>query len=87
MVKQRAMTLHLSADDLVTRQREKQRVWRQANPDKCKEYGVRHNARPEVKARKRVWQLDNKDEINRRKREKYALDRAELKSNLPEPLE
>lgn len=78
------MTLHLSAEELVTRQREKQRVWRQANPDKCKAYGVIHNARPEVKARKRVWQLDNKDEINRRKREKYALDRAELKRPLGE---
>ena len=50
------MTLsHLSADDLLARQRMMQKLWRQNNPEKVTEYYEKHQARPEHRERIKQW--------------------------------
>ena len=66
------MTLHLSAEELAARHKEQQRAWRMAHPEKVKGYHNKHNAKPEVKERRKAWQNENKDKINARRRELYS---------------
>ena len=79
------MTLHLSAEELITRHRAQQKAWRLAHPDKVCEYHRRHHARPEVKERRLQWQRDNKQRLNTRRRELYR-ERHPLPTQDSEPV-
>ena len=82
------MTLsNLSADDLLARQRMMQKLWRQNNPEKVKEYYEKHQARPEHRERIKQWHsTKNKEHINAQARERYHLkkERAAGETPLPE---
>lgn len=66
------MTLHLSPASLIARNKQKQKEWREAHPERVKAYHVKHNAREETKARKLQWSRENSVRINARRRELYA---------------
>ena len=70
------MTLsHLSAGDLIARQRMMQKLWRQNHPEKVKEYYAKHQARPEHRERIKEWRINNKERVNAQARERYHLKR------------
>ena len=78
------MTLHLSPAALLTHQRAQQKKWRQDHPDRVKAFNLKHNARPDVKERKKVWQNDNKDMLNAIRRQRYAEKKAARLQTTPE---
>ena len=61
----------LERGDLMTRQREQQKAWRQANPQKVKEYYDFHRSRPEHRERIKAWHLFHRGRINTQARERY----------------
>lgn len=67
------MTLGLTPEQLVARNRQKQKEWRAKYPDRVKAFHAKYNQKDEVKARKLEWARENKDAINARKRELYRL--------------
>ena len=80
------MTLsHLSADDLIARQRMMQKLWRQNHPEKVKEYYVKHQARPEHRERIKQWHSKNKERINAQAHERYHLKKERAAGEVPLP--
>ena len=71
------MTLHLSPEEIVARNRAKQKQWRLDHPERVKEFHRRYNAKSEVSARKTQWAREHRDEINKRRREIYQSRRQE----------
>ena len=69
------MTLHLSAEEIVARNKAKQKQWRLDHPDRILGFHKKYNAKPEVSARKTQWARDHRDEINQRRRLQYAQKR------------
>ena len=67
------MTLQLTAEELVARQRLQQKLWREVNPERVKGYYLKHKARPEHLERVRQWKSAHREEINSRVREKRRL--------------
>ncbi len=65
------MTLHLTPEELVSRNKEKQRQWRENHPERVRAFHIKHNTKPQVKARKLEWARDNKELINERRRRMY----------------
>ena len=65
------MTLHISAEEIVARNRAKQKQWRIDHPDRIAEFHKKYTAKPEVSLRKIEWARAHKDEINNRRREQY----------------
>jgi hypothetical protein len=65
------MTLHLTPEELMARNKEKQRQWRESHPDRVRAFHIKHNTKPQVKARKLDWARENKDLINERRRRIY----------------
>ena len=57
------------------RQRQQQKAWREANPEKVKAHYNFHRSRPEHRARIKAWHLEHKDLINWQARERYRLRR------------
>ena len=78
------MTLHLSPEEIIARNKAKQRQWRIDHPDRVKQFNAKYNAKPEVTIRKAVWAREHKDEINTRRREIYRLKRETI-TNLQKP--
>ena len=78
------MTLHLSPEEIVARNRAKQKQWRLDHPERVREFHKRYNAKPEVSARKTQWAREHRDVINKRRRDLYKSKRQEL---APEPYE
>ena len=74
------MTLHLSPQEILERNKEKQRQWRIDHPERVREFHRKYNARPEVALRKSEWARKNRQIINTRRREVYASRR--LKENV-----
>jgi len=70
------MTLHLTPEEIIARNREARRVWRQSHPDRVKAFHKKYNAKPEVIARKSDWARAHRDEINERRREIYRRKRS-----------
>ena len=67
------MTLGLSPEELRIRHKQQQISWREAHPDRVREYHRKHHARPEVKAHRREWQQANRERLNARRRELYRM--------------
>jgi hypothetical protein len=65
------MTLHLSAEELVVRNRQKQREWRAAHPERVRHFYLKYAASGKDKPRKAAWSRDNKERVNLRRRELY----------------
>jgi len=70
------MTLHLSPEEIIARNKEAQRVWRQNHPDRVKGFHKKYNAKPDVCARKTEWARLHRDEINERRRKIYRQKRS-----------
>ena len=69
------MTLHLPAEEIIARNKAKQKQWRIDHPDRCLGFHRKYNAKPEVSARKTEWARAHKDEINERRRLQYRQQR------------
>ena len=65
------MVLGITAEDKIIRQRQQQKAWRQANPDKIKAYYHHHRSRPEHCERIRLWHSTHREHINQQARERY----------------
>ena len=79
------MTLALTAEEIIQRQKSYQTAWRMANPDKVKEYSLKHSRRPSIKAKKLQWQKDHKDDLNVRRRIKYKEEKELLRKIREKP--
>ena len=60
------MTLGLSPDEIVARQRLIQKHWRESHPERVMEYREKH------REAKTLWQRANRARINQRNREIYS---------------
>jgi len=80
------MTLGLSAEELIARHKEQQKAWRLANPEKIKFYHDKHQNTDEGRARKREWNQQNKERLNERRREQYAIRTSEMTQDTAERL-
>tara|TARA_Y100001968_G_scaffold81089_1_gene72212 strand:- start:4205 stop:4459 length:255 start_codon:yes stop_codon:yes gene_type:complete len=69
------MTLHLPPEEIIARNKAKQKQWRIDHPDRIKAFHAKYNAKPEVMERKAAWAREHKDDINARRREIYRLKR------------
>ena len=67
--------LKLTPDELVKRQRMQQKLWRVKNPERTKELQKRYNDKPHVKQLKLDWSRRHREEINERRRQKYAAEK------------
>lgn len=67
------MTLHLSAEELLARQKRQQYEWRQANPEKVRAYYRKHNQTEKSIERRKTWAVENKERCNARRRELYRM--------------
>ena len=65
------MVLGITSEDKIIRQRQQQKAWRQANPDKVKAYYHYHRSRPEHCERIRLWHSTHREHINQQARERY----------------
>jgi len=69
------MTLGLSPEELILRQKEQQRQWRLNHPEKIREFHKKHNSKPETAARKAEWYRQNADTVNEKRRARYKEKR------------
>jgi len=69
------MTLHLPPEEIIARNKAKQKQWRIDHPDRIKAFHKKYNAKPDVSARKTQWARDHRDEINTRRREIHRKKR------------
>jgi len=69
------MTLHLPPDEIIARNKAKQKQWRIDHPDRIRAFHAKYNAKPDVVERKSTWARENRDLINTRRREIYRLQR------------
>lgn len=80
------MTLcHLSAENLIARQRMLQKLWRQNNPEKVQAYYKKHQARPEYRERMKQWRLEHRDEQNLKARNRHRANLGRPPESEPVP--
>ena len=65
------MTLHMAPEEIVARNKAKQKQWRIDHPDRILDFHRKYNAKPEVSARKTEWAREHREEINERRRLQY----------------
>ena len=78
------MTLHLAPEEIISRNKAKQKQWRIDHPDRCLGFHRKYNAKPEVSARKTEWARAHRDEINERRRLQYQQKQAAAQEALAE---
>ena len=81
------MTLGLSAEQILARNKAAQKAWRAANPERMREHHKKCNAKPETKERKRLWAIANREVIRERTRARYAATKAQSAVSVPPPTE
>ena len=59
------MVLGLSPKSLIERNKANQKRWREHNPERVKELQKKHNSRPEVIEKKRIWAARNRNNIRK----------------------
>ena len=59
------MVLGLSPKSLIERNKANQKRWREHNPVRFKELQKKHNSRPEVIEKKRIWATQNRNNIRK----------------------
>ena len=67
------MTLNLTPEEQIIRQRQQQKAWREAHPEQVKKYYHYHQSRPEHRERIRLWHATHRAQINSKARERYRL--------------
>ena len=80
------MTLGLSPEEIIARNKEKQRQWRLNKPERIRGFHRKYNQKPEVQERKLQWARENKEAINARRREIYAMKKQQNAEALVEPV-
>ena len=78
------MVLAITAEDKILRQRQQQKAWRQANPDKIKAYYHYHRSRPEHCERIRLWHSTHREQINLQARERYRAKTGQQRALEPD---
>ena len=78
------MVLAITAEDKILRQRQQQKAWRQANPDKIKPCYHYHRSRPEHCERIRLWHSTHREQINLQARERYRAKTGQQRALEPE---
>ena len=81
------MTLHLPPDEIIARNKAKQKQWRLDHPDRILDFHRKYNAKPAVSARKTEWARNHKDAINERRRLQYHQKRATAPESEEAPTE
>jgi hypothetical protein len=81
------MTLHMSPESIIARNKAKQKQWRIDHPDRIKDFHRKYNAKPGVIIRKTQWARDHRDEINARRRETYRTRHEDALQNTEAPTE
>ena len=76
------MTLHLPPEEIIARNKAKQKQWRIEHPERIKAFHNKYNSKPETKERKATWAREHRDEINTRRREIYRLNQKLAESSL-----
>ena len=79
--------MHLPPEEIIARNKAKQKQWRIDHPDRIKAFHRKYNAKPEVSARKTEWAREHRDEINTRRREIYHRQREVAQQNANTPTE
>ena len=69
------MTLHLSPEEILARNKAKRKQWRLDHPERVKEFHRKYNEKPGVAERKKEWARANKDYLNAKRRETYRMKR------------
>ena len=69
------MTLHLPPEEIIARNKAKQKQWRIDHPERIKQFHAKYNAKPETKERKAAWAKEHRTEINARRRAIYKAQR------------
>ena len=69
------MTLHLSPEEILARNKAKRKQWRLDHPERVKEFHRKYNEKPGVAERKKEWASANKDYLNAKRRETYRMKR------------
>ena len=80
------MTLGLTPEELIARNKAKQKQWRLDHPDKIRAFHRKYNLKPEVQEHKLQWARENKEAINTRRREIYAMKKQQNAEALVEPV-
>ena len=65
------MTLHITPEEIIIRNKAKQKQWRLDHPERVLEFHKKYNAKPDVTARKTEWARAHENEINMRRRATY----------------
>jgi hypothetical protein len=65
------MTLNLTAEEIITRNKAKQNQWRIDHPERVRAFHRKYNSKEEVLERKREWSRANRERINAKRRETY----------------
>ena len=69
------MTLGLSPEEIIARNKAAQKAWRAAHPERMREFHRKNNQKTETKARKAAWAVVNRDVILERARARRAEQR------------
>ena len=80
------MTLHITPEEIILRNKAKQKQWRIDHPERILDFHRKYNAKPEVSARKTEWARAHRDEINERRRLQYQQKQAALQEAQTEPV-
>ena len=80
------MTLHISPEEIILRNKAKQKQWRIDHPERILDFHRKYNAKPEVSARKTKWARAHRDEINERRRLQYQQKQAAAQEAAAEPV-
>ena len=80
------MTLHITPEEIILRNKAKQKQWRIDHPERILDFHRKYNAKPEVSARKTEWARAHRDEINERRRLQYQQKQAALQEAPTEPV-
>ena len=79
------MTLHISPEEIILRNKAKQKQWRIDHPERILDFHRKYNAKPEVSARKTEWARAHRDEINERRRLQYQQKQTVAQETPTEP--
>ena len=79
------MTLHISPEEIILRNKAKQKQWRIDHPERILDFHRKYNAKPEVSARKTEWARAHRDEINERRRLQYQQKQTAAQEAPTEP--
>ena len=81
------MTLHLPPEEIIARNKAKQKQWRIDHPDRIKGFHAKYNSKPETKERKAAWAREHRELINARRRDIYRQQKETATQTMNVPTE